>query len=101
MPNISASGIPVGTLAIDKAGNLYGATQGLNHTGTVFEVSPPEAGQTAWQFNTFYTFTGGAVGGSPSPNARPLRTASGYLFGTTEVGGAGNGTAFELVGSAF
>ncbi len=91
MPNSGAGGLPVGTLAKDRSGNLYGVTQGFDHTGTVFELSPPTAGQAGWQFNTLYTFTGGADGGSPGKNAGPLYTAAGYLFGTTEVGGAGPG----------
>ena len=91
LPNSGPADMPVGTLAKDKSGNLYGVTQGSNHTGIVFELSPPGSGQTAWQLTTLYTFTGGADGGGPGANAGPLYTTGGYLYGTTEAGGAGSG----------
>ena len=47
-------------------GNLFGTTVSPgscgNGCGTVFELNPPEAGQTAWTLKTLYTFDGGRDG---------------------------------------
>jgi uncharacterized repeat protein (TIGR03803 family) len=99
LPNTSAAATPAGTLAIDKSGNLYGVTQSLQTTGTVYELSPPASGKTAWTYTVLYTFTGGADGGLPGPYAGPLLGPAGDLFGTTEFGGIGSdphGTVWHL-----
>jgi hypothetical protein len=101
----------------DAAGNLYGATQdGGAHfsAGTVFELSPPARGETAWKEKVLYSFcaqldcTDGAnpyagPGGQIDPGGALIRDASGNLYGTTSYGGAhagpegfGGGTVFEL-----
>ncbi len=102
---------PINLIA-DTAGNLYGVAQygGTDMTlctvngialgcGTVFELSPPAAGKTQWQFSTLYTFTGGADGSFP--NYGLTRDASGALYGYAYGGGTcvpslACGTVFKL-----
>jgi uncharacterized repeat protein (TIGR03803 family) len=86
---------PVGGLVADDAGNLYGTTaNGDPAQGTVFELSPPASGQTAWTQNVLFSFSG--TNGA-TPSATLLRDTAGDLFGTTSQGGAdGYGIAFEL-----
>lgn len=81
----------------DSKGNLYGVTSsgGANHSGVIFELSPPAKGETAWTQTTLYSFTGGNDGSNPQ--AALMMDAKGNLYGTTYSGGAsGNGVVFEL-----
>ena len=96
---------PIGNLAFDSAGNLYGAT---NHGGSsracnggvgcgiVFTLSP--SGST-WVEQQIHTFTSAPDG--KYPNYVTIDSA-GNLFGTTEEGGSGClpdhdcGTVYEL-----
>lgn len=57
-------GIPANTMAIDRAGNLYGTTafQGLGPYGTVFRM---ERSGSSWIFNKLYTFRGKGDGVAP------------------------------------
>jgi uncharacterized repeat protein (TIGR03803 family) len=82
---------PTGHLAMDAAGNLFGATDagGPAGDGTVFEVAKASGSITTLaSFNTTngaYTLSGVAV------------DTSGNLFGTTAQGGGyGDGTVFEV-----
>jgi len=91
---------PVGALAIDNNGNLYGATHsggdGICICGIVFELSPPAVKGGAWTESVKYRFTGGADGGEPTGI---VRDSNGNLFGTTTAGGStppGYGTVFEV-----
>jgi uncharacterized repeat protein (TIGR03803 family) len=75
----------------DKAGNLYGVTAfgGASGEGTVFKID------TAGNFSTFYSFTGGADGGF-AYGALDI-DKDGNLYGSTVDGGANSaGTVFEL-----
>lgn len=82
-------------------GALYGTTSGggPSGAGTVFKLSPPMYGQTAWTEAVLYAFSGGADG---DYLVEPLTAGGrGVLFGTTEFGGSapfnnGNGVVFEL-----
>jgi len=89
---------PYGGLAIDSAGNLFGTastTSAPPYAGSVFELSPPPAGQTTWSFTELHTFTGGADGGSPQ--GAMVGNTGGTIYGATFGGtGMGNGTVFEL-----
>jgi uncharacterized repeat protein (TIGR03803 family) len=87
---------PGGTLAMDEAGNLFGATPDGDYAGGVFELSPPASGQGAWTMNSLYTMT--QFQGGFNPTGIILDKAD-NLYGTASHGGAsgsGCGTVFEL-----
>ncbi len=99
----SGGAYPQGGLTFDQSGNIYGtATSGgvgncnayIGGCGVVFQLTPSANG---WTENVLYTFTGGADGGIPEGGL--IWGASGVLYGTTESGGTGNGTVFELTQS--
>jgi uncharacterized repeat protein (TIGR03803 family) len=87
---------PIGGLAIDSAGNLYGtAADGGDPfctCGTVFKLSPSNSG---WTFTVLHAFTGGTDGGVPGSSLRYDGFA--HVYGTTVYGGPSNqGTVFYL-----
>jgi uncharacterized repeat protein (TIGR03803 family) len=53
---------PMGNLLLDRAGNLYGTTN--NFAGTIFKLTRPTDGATAWTLTTLYQypFAQGGVG---------------------------------------
>jgi uncharacterized repeat protein (TIGR03803 family) len=79
-------------------GNLYGTTYagGINSCGcgTVFKVS------TKGKETVLYSFMGipdgQSSGDGSEPDGRLVRDTQGNLYGTTQVGGVGGGTAFML-----
>jgi hypothetical protein len=81
--------MPMGTLAIDAAGNLYGTTccSGMNG-GNIFEVSPTRNG--GWSYQTLFFFDGTTTGSDP--NAGVVLDAEGNLYGTVPLAA----TAYEL-----
>jgi uncharacterized repeat protein (TIGR03803 family) len=85
---------PVGSVAMDSSGNLYGTTSGTcggSNFGTVWKLSGS---------NEFlmHTFTGGADGGDPI--AGVVLDASGNVYGTTAQGGVfNNGAVFQVTPS--
>ena len=90
---------PVGNLAIDANGNLYGATQygGDTHgfgAGSIYEASQNPDG--TWSETVLFGFTDCHTGCSPA--AGPVLDAAGNLYGTTSAGqgAASFGTVFEL-----
>ncbi len=101
---------PVGAL-VSKNGVLYGTAMSGGYgcniygCGTVFQLTPPAKGATAWAFRSLYAFRGGADGGVPM--AAVTFGASGALYGTTFQYGSktnnqdcgrfiGCGTVFQL-----
>ena len=92
---------PVAGLIADSAGNLYGTTlfggggNCPNGCGTVFELSPPAAGQTAWTETVLHAFDGTD---GELPYAGVIADSAGNLFGTTAYGGPlhNDGVVFEL-----
>jgi uncharacterized repeat protein (TIGR03803 family) len=84
-------------LVFDGKGNLYGTNVGSGDNksyGSVFKLTPPEAGKTIWTKTTIYSFKGAE---GARPYARLILDAAGNLYGTTRDGGpSGNGTAFRL-----
>jgi uncharacterized repeat protein (TIGR03803 family) len=98
-------GLPQGGLLFDAAGNLYGTTYngGSGGWGTVFELSPPATGLTAWTETVLYSFQGGTIDGK-FPQSGLVQDSSGNLYGVTLEGGVidggacptGCGVVFEL-----
>ena len=85
-----------GGLIFDKQGALYGTTYrgGSANGGTVFKLTPPAKGLTAWTETVLHGFTGGSDGANPYAG---LIANQGALYGTTSSGGsAGYGTVFKL-----
>ena len=91
---------PLAGLIFDQQGALYGTTAGggSSTNGTVFQLTPPAAGQTLWTETVLYSFclqtncTDGA-----QPYAGLIFDRQGALYGTTGLGGSdGNGTVFKL-----
>ena len=98
-PGLSSGQTTNSGLVADAAGNLYGTStfSGPFGLGTLFELSPPAAGQTAWSYKTLHNFgvfpTDGQFPNSPSL----IFDAAGNLYGTTAFGGRDDGgTVFEL-----
>ena len=82
-----------GGVIFDKAGNLYDTTAGggADGVGVVFKLTPKPDG--VWTETVLHTFTGadGAY-----PNAGLVLDTAGNLYGTTNVGGVGEGVVFKL-----
>jgi uncharacterized repeat protein (TIGR03803 family) len=98
-PNCMQSCYPVGTLAFDKAGNLYGASDGGVGAGNcgpftcgvIYKLSPQGNGQ--WKYAEVHKFIG-TDGGFP---LGVIVDGSGNLFGvTSNFGKYSAGTAFEI-----
>jgi len=82
---------PLGILARDGAGNLYGTTQygGTAKAGVIFKVD------NLGNETVLYSFSGGSDG--KYPMAGLIGDAAGNIYGTTEYGGvSGSGTVFKL-----
>lgn len=94
---------PNGDLVLDGTGSLYGTTLGLTFGGgTVFKLTPPAPGQTAWTKSVLHSFTDSPDGAGPE--AGLILDGAGNLYGTTADGGLyrtpsgelGYGTVFKL-----
>lgn len=88
---------PSGGLILDAKGNLYGVTISgwSSGDGTVFKVTPPAAGKTAWTATVIASFTGGTNGANP--DVSPIFDAEGNLYSATSKGGKfGDGVVFKL-----
>jgi uncharacterized repeat protein (TIGR03803 family) len=88
----------LGALLADDMGALSGTTfgGGTYGNGTVFKLTPPRQGQTAWTESVLWSFSGGSDGANPE--AGLIADERGALYGTTSTGGACAfcGTVFEL-----
>jgi uncharacterized repeat protein (TIGR03803 family) len=87
--------VPLGVLSLDASGNVFGTTTygGASGYGIAFELTPSSG---SWTETILYSFTGGADGGYPGS---PVPDASGNLYVSTEIGGAGNGVVAEIAHS--
>lgn len=79
---------PVGRLAVDTAGRLFGATYrgGRKGGGTVFQLESSKA--NGWRESVLHSFTG-VNGDGLAPQAGLVSDGQGHLYGTTEYGGDG------------
>ncbi len=87
-------GDPIGGLARDGAGNLYGTTGagGLGGNGVVFQLHPEAGG--GWTESVVHTFLSGSDGGTPAGGV--VLDAAGNIYGGVVLGGKGNGLIFKL-----
>jgi uncharacterized repeat protein (TIGR03803 family) len=85
-----------GGVALDAAGNLYGATfvGGTHGEGIIYELSPQTGGD--WMETILHNFTSGTSDGR-LPMAGVTLDAAGNVYGTTSAGGPyERGIAFKL-----
>jgi uncharacterized repeat protein (TIGR03803 family) len=83
---------PYSNLALDPAGNLYGATVGggaADGFGVVFKLTPGSDG--SYTQSVIHTFGSGNDGRYAYGN--PILDSAGNLYGTTDLGGGGTNTA--------
>ena len=101
---INAAGAsPMAGLVAGPDGNLYGTTAAGGDSncncGTIFQLAPPSAGQTAWTETVLYSFQGYPNDGQ-LPRGSLAIDKKGNLYGTTQFGGASqSGTIFMLQNS--
>jgi uncharacterized repeat protein (TIGR03803 family) len=89
---------PESGLIADASGSLYGTTTqgGAENAGTVFKLSPPMSGQSAWTETQLYAFQGGQSDGA-TPLGNLAWGENGVLYGTASQGGpSGAGMVFQL-----
>jgi uncharacterized repeat protein (TIGR03803 family) len=91
---------PLGSVALDKDGNVYGTTKlgGAKGVGTVFKLAPSGSG---WSKTILHNF--GDTGDGQYPTGSLIFDSVGDLYGTTQGGGTygsgseyDGGTAYEL-----
>ncbi len=97
---------PITNLTVDAAHALYGTTfyggtYGMGSycgggCGTVFKLTPSSLGYTE---RVIYAFTGDTDGGNPE--AGVTLSSNGTLYGTTPVGGEGNGCGYAGCGTVY
>ena len=88
---------PLGDLAFDHAGNIYGTTfeGGSSRDGSVYKLAPSDGG---WTESILYSFLGGNDGSNPGSGL--TFDSVGNLYGTALGGGDnGEGTVYELMPS--
>lgn len=89
---------PSAGLIADASGNLYGtAAEGGKHgDGVVFELIRKPHGK--WAYKVLHSFCRAqGCGDGSTPLAPLIADAAGDFYGTTELGGVGQGVVFELV----
>jgi uncharacterized repeat protein (TIGR03803 family) len=87
---------PVGGLALDKSGDLYGTAGagGTYNGGVAYRLKPAGPGKT-WPLTVLYDFERTPDGSGPE--ARLINDGAGSLYSTTSGGGTpGNGTVFKV-----
>jgi len=89
--NGSKGDLPLGGLALDSAGNLYGTTEGgggsdacgTSGCGTIFELSSEGGGTLTFKMIGAFNNTDGAA-----PDSGVIVDTAGNLYGTTSAGGS-------------
>jgi uncharacterized repeat protein (TIGR03803 family) len=81
------------TIYVDANGTIYGTTHcdGEYSAGSVFALT--RSGST-WNYTSLHDFTGGSDG--EYVFAGPVFDSHGNVFGTTQIGGSGNGVVWEI-----
>jgi uncharacterized repeat protein (TIGR03803 family) len=93
---IADGGQPAGTLTMDSAGSIYGATTagGSGGYGVVFKLLPAAGG--GYTASILHAFDGTTADGG-EPTGGLVMDGAGDLYGTTRIGGASQaGVVFEL-----
>lgn len=91
--------LPYEGLTARRSGKIYGATVGGGGFskfgfGTIFSLTPPEAGQTGWTEEILHGFDDHHDGNSP---AQVFLDDSDTIYGVTQYGMHGNtGTVFQI-----
>jgi len=79
---------PEGGLLLGESGELYGTTSeggsAYGGPGSVFKLSPPLPGKTAWSYKELFNFAGDNGKYSGTPHAGLVRGGDGSLFGTND-----------------
>ncbi|HEX8814913.1 MAG TPA: choice-of-anchor tandem repeat GloVer-containing protein [Terriglobales bacterium] len=94
----SDGAVPVGGIVFDKAGNIYGATQGggantcspMAACGTVYQLIPPINNGGKWTEKVLYVFRGKAANDGDFPGGGLAIDSIGNLYGTAYYGGTGD-----------
>ncbi|MGD0824963.1 MAG: choice-of-anchor tandem repeat GloVer-containing protein [Terriglobales bacterium] len=96
--------LPAADLVMDAKGAIYSTTAagGSSNNGTVFKLTPPGSGETAWTEKRLTTFNG-SDGSYSDSGLLPLKVGKAVvLFGGTLFGGGdGVGVIYEITGSGF
>jgi uncharacterized repeat protein (TIGR03803 family) len=86
---------PYGGVKFGRDGGVYGTTFAggpcQSTCGFVYKLNPPSAGAPNWGEQILYGFAG-----LSAPAANVTFGPGGALFATTDIGGNGNGSVFEL-----
>jgi hypothetical protein len=96
--NCSDGESPQGSLLMDEAGNLYGATGGGgNGYGVVFRLTPNQD-RTSWTYTVLHSFCaeGWPCVDGDSPNGSLVMDQYGALYGTTLGGGNYGNPTYRL-----
>ena len=94
---ISSNDNTVGGLIFDKAGNLYGATNGEAYSqccGVVYELIPQQNG--TWQYKILHQFTWSDHAGFSPGSSQLVFDQAGSLYSATAWGGGGDGCKYGL-----
>jgi len=87
---------PEGAPVVGADGALYGVTLfgGTTNFGTIYKLSPPAPGQTAWTETVLHNFAGQD---GRFPQAGLIQGRHGVFYGTTTAGGTvDGGTVFQI-----
>jgi uncharacterized repeat protein (TIGR03803 family) len=89
--NCADGELPLGRLATDAAGNLYGTTQvgGTHQGGTLFQLS-------GGNYQVLFDFCSGGCRTATEPIAGVILDPDGNFLGTAGGGNAGLGVAYQL-----
>jgi uncharacterized repeat protein (TIGR03803 family) len=96
--NVRDGATPLGALAMDRAGALYGTSVagGAGQMGVLYKLTPPAKGVSPWTETELEQFYGNGYDGA-QPLGGVVVDRLGTLFGTTYVGGASfYGAVFEV-----